>query len=174
MFRNLPGLVALELLAVALLIGSPSGTVAGQRVARDVFPPPGSRVRVATHTGERVAGTLAAAVDDTLTLIVVSQRTGRPARHLLQTGQVRGLWVSRGRSHAAGALRGLLVGSLTGLTLGAVIGASKAVGEYGCEMCPRGRLEGALLIGTEGLIVGLPVGVIVGTLVGVERWERRR
>jgi hypothetical protein len=156
----------------ALFSGALPAAAPAQWTVRELVPPAGRQVRVVTNEGRRVTGKLAAVEADSLRLTVVDRR-GRLGERVVQSPQIRALWVSRGRSHSAGALRGLWTGPLVGLTLGAIIGASKAFGEYGCEMCPRGRVEGAFLVGGEGLILGVPLGLAVGTLVGVERWERR-
>ena len=134
---------------------------------------PGTRMRLLTSSGARLTGTVRRSTRDTLFLASLSRGGRRLVERRVAADQVRSLWVSRGRSRAAGAKRGLWLGPLAGLALGALIGAGGPSDWYGGDMQPQGRADGAALVGGIGLVVGLPLGVAIGTAVGVERWQRR-
>jgi hypothetical protein len=79
------------------------------------------------------------------------------------------LEASGGRSHGAGALRGILFGGLGGAGLGLLLGALDPGGCSGCDSAGASMVIAAFSLGTLGLVAG---GAI-GAAVGVERWEVR-
>jgi hypothetical protein len=90
---------------------------------------------------------------------VVIEDRGRQ-RSVRITDVIR-LDVSRGRSHRAGARRGLVYGPLAGMVAGGVIGA--LLGASGKnELGPAGRGEAALFGAGIGLVLVLPLGTVVG------------
>ena len=141
-----------------------SGTV----VAAQSYPElqPGVRIqfRAPNIIDRRVTGKIASRTPESI--VVVGNREGE---YIVAFGALSELRVSRGVSHADGAVRGALVGTGLGLGVGAILGASSnSRGQGGYTLGPPTFAQG-LLIGAGG---GLAIGAILGGISGLEHWER--
>ena len=140
----------------------------------------GARVRVesaevqqagAPRAG-RFSGTLVARRADSLFV----ERAPGAAPRPVALSNVRGLWVSQGRTKR-NTLRGATIGALV---LGATFAAIVAAEERGCDRPASfgldclGTGKGALLGFTVGGVLGGAVGGTVGFFRRSERWDRIR
>ena len=130
---------------------------------------PGARVRVQAPLV--VAGPLEATVvaraRDTVTLT-----TSRGTAIHLPLEAITSAEVSRGRSHGAGAVKGLAWGAGAGLVVG-VLGAiayDARSDECGAEPCDNNWSPGEVVAG--GFVTGAVLGAGIGAIKGVEHWER--
>ena len=139
----------------------------GTAVAAQSFPElqPGVRIqfRAPIIVDGRVTGKIVSRTPESI--VVVGEREGE---YIVAFGALSELKVSRGVSHADGALRGALVGTGLGLGVGAIIGASSnSRGQGGYTLGPPTFAQG-LLIGAGG---GLAIGAVLGGISGLEHWE---
>lgn len=98
-------------IVLSLVLAATGADVAAQQLPSELFPPPGTEVRILFRTDagiERVSGRLAAVSADELVL---------------------GLEASAGRNHLLGAGKGLLFGTLGGALLVGTFGALLAAGD---------------------------------------------
>jgi hypothetical protein len=124
---------------------------------------PGARVRVDAPgiVAGRYVGTVLTRNDDTFT---IGNPTGPPIS--VPLARIRSLEISRGKSRADGAIRGMLWGA----PIGAVSGAFAGAFSDSCETCAdkTSTGEAILLFTASGVLWGAGIGAIVGR----ERWER--
>lgn len=122
---------------------------------------PGSRLRVQSSAiPRRVEGTLMS--HEGSSLIIAASGALRTNVPISSITQVR---VSQGKSHGAGAVKGMKVGAIVGSVVGLLVVAS--YGNGGASANPVGDLVGfATTMALGGAMYGLPIGAIVGA----ERW----
>ena len=162
-----------RLLSALVLSTSVASIAVAQQEPAAFLPRSGERARLMTVGGDRVTGTVRRVGADTIQMTAAGRLGRRLEERTVAVDQLREIWRSRGRSHGRGALRGLWMGPLFGFALGAAIGAAATDSDAAdCDMCPAGPVEGALLGGGVGLILGIPIGLTVGAVHGIERWER--
>jgi hypothetical protein len=114
---------------------------------------------VAWPDGAEVSGRVVRRASDSLVV-----RDGA-AEWPVALGDVRGLWVARGRATSAGARVGAVAGGVAGGLAGVLFGG------IGCEGdCSRSRASGTLAGLASGAAVGGLTGAVVGTLL--PRWWR--
>ena len=131
---------------------------------------PGMRVRIRAPSvfDGRVTGKIASRTAESL---VVVAEPG--AEFTVPFAALSELTVSRGISHADGAVKGAIWGVGFGLGVGLMLAAvpqSDAQSGSGAGLGPPTAEEG-ILIGTGS---GLAIGLLLGGLGGSERWERLR
>jgi hypothetical protein len=132
----------------------------------------GARVRVFAPSlaAKGLEGTVAHN-GDTLVLVVSGARVRIPAT------VVQRLELSRGRSGADGARRGVVWGAAFGAVLGAIsteearyaLGGSCVDSEYECDGTPTAG-QRVTYVGTM-IIGGAVWGALIGAIVGRERWD---
>jgi hypothetical protein len=155
-------------LAVALALAclAPS-TIAAQAPARPDEIQPGARVRVTAPgvVAARFVGTVLSRNGDTLN--VASPNVSPFA---VPTSRITSLEVSRGKSHADGAIRGVKWGAPIGLALGLLtIGVvGDCIGCIKAESNKSGAQAAWLGMNAFG---GAIWGAGIGALVGREHWE---
>ena len=127
---------------------------------------PGARVRITAPgiVAGRYTGTLLARNGDTLQF---GSQNAAPVN--IPVNRITSIEISRGKSHASGALRGVAWGAPIGLVLGvATVKSVDDCNDYGCaplESTARGTYVLASTIG------GALWGAGIGALIGRERWE---
>ena len=124
---------------------------------------PGARVRVLAPgaLAGRLTGIVIARSPDSLTIT----RTNAPPL-AIPIARLTSVELSRGKSHAAGALRGLVIGAGIGLVLGLTPIPEPTCTTRGCDPKPtRGEFMGTMLLGAGGLGAG------IGAIVGREHWD---
>jgi hypothetical protein len=124
---------------------------------------PGARVRVAAPgvVAGRYEGTLLSRTPDTLTL---GSSTAAPVA--IPVARLTSVEVSRGKSRAAGALRGIKWGAPIGLALGALT-ASAVTGD--CIGCTKDYSPAEWV--AVSTVSGVMWGAGIGALIGRERWD---
>lgn len=152
--------VALVLAAVlaALLVLAALPTPARGQALGELQPGARVRLRAPPVVAGRLTGTVIGRTGDTL--VVAGEKVGQvrvPVRALSR------IEVSRGKSHARGAIAGTMWGGGIGLALGVLMAAAPA---DSADDVSRG--EYVLWSTVSGALVGLPVGAVIGR----ERWER--
>ena len=134
----------------------------------------GVRIEVTPVHGNPETGTVMSLGSDSLVYIPDRAAHAGDLRSTSSTSlgfaDLRSVRVSRGRSRAAGALRGGLIGIGTGILGGAVLAAVtfKRNPKYDCS-CSRGST--AAYGGVVGSGIGFWPGLIAGAIIGRERWE---
>jgi hypothetical protein len=157
-------------IVLSLALAATAADVAGQQLPTELFPPPGTDVRILFQTDagmERVSGRLNTVSEDEL--VLARGRAGRD-RFTLPADVVLGLETAAGRDHLLGAGKGLLIGTVGSALLVGAFGALVAAGEQSADCCTpaTGLAFGAII----GAVVGAPTGTLVGLLIGSQRWER--
>ena len=146
----------------AALSASPS---LAQTVASAAELQPGVKVRVVAPgiVAGRYVGTILSRSGDTLTL---GSPTAPPIT--LPSSRIQSLEISRGKSRADGAVRGIVWGVPIGMALGALL-----IGSEDCPNCAgnRGEVGPGQALGSGGL-AGLAWGALIGALIGREHWDR--
>jgi len=124
---------------------------------------PGAKLRVAAPgiVAGRYEGTLLSRTPDTLKL---GSPNGAPVA--IPIARLTSVEVSRGKSHTAGALRGMMWGAPIGLVAG-ILSASAVTGE--CIGCTDDYSKGGWI--ALSTFSGVLWGAGIGALVGRERWD---
>ncbi len=125
---------------------------------------PGARVRVLAPgaLAGRLTGIVIARTADSLT---ISRANASPLA--IPMSRLTSVELSRGKSHAAGALKGLVIGAGVGLVLGLTPIPEPTCTSRGCDPeLTRGEFLGSMILGSGG------VGAGIGAIVGSERWDR--
>ena len=158
--RNPMRLALLVSLSLLPLAASP---LLAQSGLADSELQPGARVRVVAPgvVAGRYEGTLLARTPDTLKL---GSPSGAPVA--IPIARLTSLEVSRGKSRAAGALRGIMWGAPIGLALGA-LSASSVTGD--CIGCTKDYSRGGWV--AVSTVSGALWGAGIGALIGRERWD---
>lgn len=144
----------------ALVFG---GTVVSAQSLPELRPGMRIQFRAPSVVDGRVTGKIVSRTP--ASFVVIGEREGE---YTVGFAALSELKVSRGVSHAAGAVRGALVGGGLGLVVGAIIGLSEnSRGQGGYTLGPPTFAQG-LLIGTGG---GVAIGAALGGYEGLERWE---
>lgn len=122
----------------------------------------GDRIRIDApgEVQHHFVGTLLFPPSDTLLL---ASPNGPPVT--VHPARITSLEVSRGRSGARGAFRGLIIGVPVGLLLGFVGGNEPEQQCYGCPVKRRSGRDIAV-----GTVAGAATGALIGGFVGRERW----
>ena len=139
---------------------------------QDPLVPTGTRVRITTHTLDRLEGTVAEWRGDTIVL-----RAKKGLLTAVPIAEVSDLSAVRGRrpNPWGGAVKGMMLGAGTGLVvLSALCGEEDidpGAGEGSPNACSWSDV-GFPLMGTGALTVaGGAVGLVVGTVVGTDAWR---
>ncbi|HEV7994266.1 MAG TPA: hypothetical protein VGP25_20750 [Gemmatimonadaceae bacterium] len=150
-------------LAVLLILACSSTSPLGAQIAtRPDELQPGVKVRVAAPgiVAGRYVGTVLSRAGDTLT---VGSPNGLP--FVLPMSRISSLEISRGKSHADGAVRGIKWGAPIGAAFGLV--TMSALND--CYECSGADIK----LSWVGLstLSGVGYGALIGALIGRERWD---
>jgi hypothetical protein len=154
-------------LIVALAVSClTSSSLAAQIAARPDEIQPGARVRVTAPgvVAARYVGTVLSRSGDSLT---IGSPNAMPLA--ISTSRITSLEISRGKSRADGAIRGMKWGVPIGLALGAV-----TIGFADCADCASNSDDAGSALGWVAIngVSGAIWGAGIGALIGRERWER--
>ena len=155
------------MLAVVLALGI-GATAASSQTLPELQPGMRVRIRAPSVVDGRVTGKIASRTAESF---VVVAEPG--AEFTVPFAALSELTVSRGISHAAGAVKGAMWGGGLGLGVGLMFAAvphSDAQSGSGFGFGPPTAGQ-SILIGTGS---GLAIGFVLGGLSGSERWERVR
>jgi hypothetical protein len=98
--------------------------------------------------------------------------TTAAGRHqALAWGSVATVRIDRGRSHAAGARKGLAVGALAGLALGAGLAVIGLLTEPNMSPSLGNAIGGTFMWALSGFIAGAIEGFLIGGIVGARQWD---
>ena len=125
---------------------------------------PGARVRVLAPgaLAGRLTGIVIARTADSLT---ITRTNASPLA--IPMSRLTSVELSRGKSHAAGALKGLVIGAAVGLVMGLTPIPEPTCTSRGCDPeLTRGEFMGSTILGAGSLGAG------IGAIVGRERWDR--
>jgi hypothetical protein len=125
---------------------------------------PGARVRVESRQIDKnLEGTVMSQTADSV--IVASVGAIRTA---VASGSITRIRVSQGKSHGAGAIKGIKIGGGIGLGLGVLLGLAIAAGPSTSEYPNPGGV--AAVVAALYAVSGAMWGAAIGGAVGAEKW----